>query len=122
MLFAARRASSGMPQTGFVTALNSFHGRTLATLAATGQPEKNALYEPLPPGFKYVPFNDVDALEAAGDDTVGAVILEAVQGEGGVWPASPDYLRAARRLCDERGALLILDEVQSGMGRAGRVF
>lgn len=109
-------------KTEYVTALNSFHGRTLATLTATGQPAKNQLFEPLPGGFKYVPFNDIEALERAVDDKTCAVMLEAVQGEGGVWPATAAYLAAARRLCAERGALLIFDEVQSGMGRTGRFF
>jgi len=109
-------------KTGYVTALKSFHGRTLATLAATGQPEKNQLFEPLPAGFKHVPFNEIDALAAAVDDSTCAVMLEVVQGESGVWPASADYLAAVRRLCDERGVLLIFDEVQTGMGRTGKFF
>jgi len=109
-------------KTGYVTALNSFHGRTLATLAATGQPEKNRLFEPLPAGFKHVPFDDIAALAAAVDDKTCAVMLEVVQGESGVWPASADYLAAVRRLCDERHVLLIFDEVQTGFGRTGKFF
>lgn len=109
-------------KTGYVTALNSFHGRTMATLAATGQPEKNRSFEPLPPGFKHVPFDDIAALDAAVDEKTCAVMLEVVQGESGVWPASPDYLAAVRRICDERRVLLIFDEVQTGFGRTGKFF
>lgn len=105
-----------------VSAYGSFHGRTMTTLAATGQPQKHEPFQPLPEGFRYVPFDDVDALEAALDDRVAAVMLEPVQGEGGVNPATPEYLRAVRRLCDEREALLVLDEVQTGFGRTGAWF
>jgi len=105
-----------------VSAYGSFHGRTLATLAATGQPHKQETFQPLPNGFRQVAFNDLDALAGALDDRVAAVILEAVQGEGGVVPASVEYLRGVRRLCDEREALLIVDEVQCGLGRTGSWF
>ncbi|HTD51135.1 MAG TPA: acetylornithine transaminase [Acidimicrobiia bacterium] len=105
-----------------VSAYGSFHGRTLATLAATGQPHKQETFQPLPGGFRQVAFNDLDALAGALDDRVAAVILEAVQGEGGVVPATVEYLRGARRLCDEREALLIVDEVQCGLGRTGTWF
>jgi predicted acetylornithine/succinylornithine family transaminase len=105
-----------------VSAYGSFHGRTLATLHATGQPSKHEAYQPLPEGFRHVVFDDVAELERALDPTVGAVLLEVVQGEGGVHPASPGYLAAVRRLCDERRMLLILDEVQTGLGRTGRWF
>ncbi len=105
-----------------VTALGSFHGRTLATVTATGQPKYQKGFEPLPTGFRYVPFNDVAALEKAVSDVTAAVLLEPVQGEGGVHVADEAYLGRARQLCDERGALLILDEVQTGMGRTGRMF
>jgi acetylornithine/succinyldiaminopimelate/putrescine aminotransferase len=105
-----------------VSAYGSFHGRTMTTLAATGQPQKHEPFQPLPEGFRHVPFADVDALEAALDDRVAAVMLEPVQGEGGVNPAPPEYLRAVRRLCDEREALLVLDEVQTGFGRTGAWF
>jgi len=105
-----------------VTALESFHGRTLATLAATGQPGKQEAFAPLPAGFKHVPLNDVAALDAAVDDSVAAVLLEVVQGEGGVWPASAEYLSAAERICRERGALLMIDEVQTGFFRTGPAF
>ncbi|MEO7556070.1 MAG: acetylornithine transaminase [Acidimicrobiales bacterium] len=105
-----------------VSAYGSFHGRTLAALAATGQPDKHEPFAPMPEGFRHVALNDVGALAAALDPTVAAVLLEAVQGEGGVNPADHGYLRAARSLCDERGALLIFDEVQTGFGRTGRWF
>ncbi len=105
-----------------ISAYGSFHGRTMAALAATGQPEKHEPFQPLPEGFAHVAFNDVDALEAALDPSVGAVLLESVQGEGGVNPASDDYLRAVRELCDERGILLVFDEIQTGFGRTGKWF
>lgn len=103
-----------------ITALNSFHGRTLATITATGQPKYQKGFEPLPEGFKYVPFNDLDALKKAMGPSTCAVMLEPVQGEGGVNVATPEYLQGAARLCRERGALLIIDEVQTGIGRTGR--
>ena len=106
----------------FVTALNSFHGRTLATATATGQTKYSKPYAPLPDGFVYVPYNDVAALEGAVDGETCAVILETIQGEGGVIEATPEYLKAAERLCRERDALLIIDEVQTGMGRCGELF
>jgi predicted acetylornithine/succinylornithine family transaminase len=102
-----------------VCALGSFHGRTLATLKATGQPQRWAPFEPLPEGFTHVPFNDLGALMSAVTGNTCAVLLEPIQGEIGVQVAEIDYLRGARRLCDDAGALLILDEVQSGMGRTG---
>jgi predicted acetylornithine/succinylornithine family transaminase len=105
-----------------VSAYGSFHGRTLATLHATGQPAKHETFQPLPEGFRHVPWSDLDALAAALDPSVAAVLLEPVQGEGGVNPASAEYLAGVRRLCDERGALLMLDEVQTGLGRTGRWF
>ena len=105
-----------------VSAYGSFHGRTLATLHATGQPAKHEAFQPLPEGFRHVAWRDVEALEAALDPTVAAVLLEPVQGEGGVNPGGTDYFQAVRRLCDERGALLIVDEVQTGLGRTGAWF
>lgn len=105
-----------------VTALGSFHGRTLAALAATGQPGKQEAFAPIPAGFTHVPLGDIEALRVAVDDTVCAVMLEPVQGEGGVYPCSPEYLRAVRELCDERGILLIFDEVQCGLYRTGPAF
>ena len=100
----------------------SFHGRTLTTLAATGQPQKQETFQPLPSGFHQVEFADVDALSAAMDERVCAVLLEPVQGEGGVVPAPAGYLQAVRELCTEQEALLIVDEVQTGLGRTGRWF
>lgn len=105
-----------------VSCLQSFHGRTLFTVSVGGQPKYTEGFEPLPPGITHVPFNDVEAARAAIADDVCAVIVEPVQGEGGVLPATPEYLQALRRLCDERGALLIFDEVQCGMGRTGALF
>jgi predicted acetylornithine/succinylornithine family transaminase len=105
-----------------VSTYGSFHGRTLTTLAATGQPQKQETFQPLPPGFRLVPFADADALMAALDERVCAVLLEPVQGEGGVNPAPPGYLEAVRSWCDEREALLMIDEVQTGLGRTGRWF
>ncbi len=105
-----------------VTAERSFHGRTLATVTATGQEKYHKGFEPLPAGFRYVPFGDLAALEEAITPTTCAVMLEPVQGEGGVYPSPPGYLEGVRRLCDQHGLLLILDEVQTGMGRTGRLF
>jgi acetylornithine/N-succinyldiaminopimelate aminotransferase len=105
-----------------VTAQASFHGRTLAALTATGQPKYQKHFDPLVPGFVYVPYNDLEALTKTvwELDQVAAILLEPIQGEGGVRPGERDYFQGVRRLCDERGMLLILDEVQSGMGRTGR--
>ncbi len=106
-----------------VSAENSFHGRTLATLTATGQPEKQAPFRPLPEGFVHVPYDDLAALEGAlGAHRVAAVLLEPLQGEGGVVVPSSDYLSAVRALCTEHDALLMVDEVQTGLGRIGHWF
>jgi acetylornithine/N-succinyldiaminopimelate aminotransferase len=105
-----------------VSAYGSFHGRTLATLHATGQPAKHEAFQPLPEGFRHVAWRDPDALAAAIDPSVAAVLLEPVQGEGGVNPAGADYFQAVRALCDERGLLMIVDEVQTGLGRTGEWF
>lgn len=105
-----------------ITALNSFHGRTLATLTATGQEKFQRGFEPLVPGFRYVEFNNLKALESAIDEKTCAVMLEPIQGEGGVRLPSTDYLRGVREICDSHGILLILDEVQTGIGRTGRLF
>ena len=116
------RKFGGRGRHAVISAYGSFHGRTLATLAATGQPAKHEPFFPMPDGFRHVVFNDLAALEAAVDPSVSAVLLEPVQGEGGVIPADPQYLRDVRALCDERGLLLIMDEVQTGMGRLGKWF
>ena len=106
-----------------ITFKGSFHGRTLASVTATAQPKYQEGYEPLPGGFRYVAFNDVPALEEAfAQGGVSAVMLEPIQGEGGVMPAEPGFLKAVRELCDKHDALLVLDEIQSGMGRTGTLF
>lgn len=117
----ARRAS-GPGRYVVVSALGSFHGRTLATLAATGQPTKHVAFEPMPEGFVHVPYGDLDALRSAMHDDVAAVLIEPIQGEGGVVPAPPGYLAGIRELCDSTGALMIVDEIQTGLGRTGRWF
>ena len=109
----------GQPREQIVTALLSFHGRTLATATATGQPKFSEPFAPLPPGFEYVPYNDKDALRSAVSDKTCAVMLELIQGESGVRPADRDYIRLAAQLCKESGARLIIDEIQTGMGRTG---
>ncbi|MPZ69285.1 MAG: acetylornithine transaminase [Actinobacteria bacterium] len=105
-----------------VAAEKGFHGRTLGALAATGQLDKQEPFEPLPLGFEHVPYDDIPALEAALDDEVCAVILEVIQGEAGVLVPQSGYLTEVRRLCIEAGVLLILDEIQTGLGRTGRLF
>jgi acetylornithine/N-succinyldiaminopimelate aminotransferase len=116
------RKSGGHGRHVVVSALRSFHGRTLATLHATGQPEKHETFQPLPEGFRHVEYNDADALEAALDPSCCAVLLEVVQGEGGVNVADRDYLMRVREICDERNMLLMFDEVQTGMARTGEWF
>src|SRR5712692_9841732 len=106
----------------FVATRNSFHGRTFATVAATGQEKYHHGFEPLPPGFKHVAYNDLRAMERAIDNRTAAVIVECIQGEGGVHVADEDYLRGLRKLCDQSGALLILDEIQTGVARTGRLW
>jgi acetylornithine/N-succinyldiaminopimelate aminotransferase len=101
---------------------NSFHGRTLATVSATGQPKYQQGFEPLMPGFKHVPYNDLRAMERALDSHTAAILVETIQGEGGVNVPDDDYLPGLRKLCDESGALLIFDEVQTGVGRTGRLW
>jgi len=106
----------------FITALGSFHGRTFATVTATAQPQYHEGFMPMLPGFSYVPFNDIKALQDAFSDEVAAVMVEPIQGEGGINVATEEYLQTMRSLCDEHGALMILDEVQTGMGRTGKWF
>ena len=105
-----------------LTMKGSFHGRTLAAITATGQEKFHAGFAPLPEGFRYVPFNDVQALEKALSEKTCAVLLEPIQGEGGVRVPDEGYLKAVRGICDRRGILMILDEVQTGMGRTGKLF
>lgn len=105
-----------------ITAFSSFHGRTLAMTAATGQPHYQEPYQPLPVGFKNVPFNDVSALKAATTNQTCAIMVEPVQGEGGVNIPDENYLKQVRQWCDQKGILLILDEIQTGMGRCGTLF
>ena len=105
-----------------ISAIHSFHGRTIATLTATGQDHYHHGFGPLPAGFDYVPFNDIEALEAKMSDKTCAVMLEAIQGEGGVHVPDEDYLPKVRALCDKYNAVLIFDEVQCGMGRTGTFF
>lgn len=112
----------GSPKPEIVTAEASFHGRTLAAITATGQPKYHHGFAPLPPGFHYVPYGNFDALAAAITPGTGAVLLEPLQGEGGVRSASAEYWTKVRQLCNDRSILLILDEVQTGMGRTGPLF
>ncbi len=105
-----------------ITALNSFHGRTMATLTATGQDRFHKGFAPLVPGFSYVPFNDIAALEKTITEKTAAVMIEPVQGEGGVNIPDRDYLKRLREICDSNGILLVLDEVQTGIGRTGKLF
>ncbi|WP_028559296.1 acetylornithine transaminase [Paenibacillus pinihumi] len=105
-----------------ITLTNSFHGRTLATLTATGQDKVKEGFGPLPEGFRYVPLHDQAALEAAVSEHTAAIMLETVQAEGGVYPVQQEYLEFVRGLCDKHGVLLIIDEIQTGMGRTGKLF
>lgn len=114
------RIQSG--RTGVVAAMRGFHGRTMGALSATWEKKYRAPFEPLVPGFSHVPYGKLEALEGAVGEGTGAVLLEVIQGEGGVRPGTADYLQGAQRLCRERGAFLILDEVQTGFGRTGRMF
>ncbi|RJQ48061.1 MAG: aspartate aminotransferase family protein [Gaiellales bacterium] len=116
------REQGGDAKHRIISLENGFHGRTMASLSATAQPAKQEPFKPLLPGFSYVPRNDIAALEAAMDDDVCALLLEPVQGEGGVYPLEASFLAAARELADRHRALLVFDEVQTGMGRTGRLF
>jgi acetylornithine/LysW-gamma-L-lysine aminotransferase len=114
------RISTGRP--GIVAAMRAFHGRTMGSLSATYNKKYREGFEPLVPGYTHVPYNNIEALEKIVNDQTAAVLLEPVQGEGGVYIADPAYIQAARRICDQHGALLIVDEVQSGFGRTGKWF
>ncbi len=113
----------GMPEKyGIITLKNSFHGRTLTTIAATGQDKYQKPYVPLIPGFKHVQLNDLDCLKAAIDENTCAIMLEPIQGEGGVNALDKEYVKAVKQLCTEKGLLLIFDEIQTGIGRTGKLF
>ena len=101
---------------------HSFHGRTYGALTATANPKYQKNFDPLVPGIRHVPFNDIDALKAAVSEKTAGILLEPIQGEGGIYPANPDYLKAVRALCDAENIVLIFDEVQCGMGRSGKFF
>jgi putrescine aminotransferase len=116
----AARLATG--RTGFVSTVGSYHGKTFGGLSISGRPTYQEPFQPLLPGCRTIPFADIEALSAALDETVAAFVVEPVQGEGGIHVASPDYLQAARQLCDQHGVLLIADEVQSGLCRTGRWF
>jgi acetylornithine/LysW-gamma-L-lysine aminotransferase len=118
--FKFARISTG--RKNIVAAMRAFHGRTYGSLSATFNKKYREGFEPLVPGFSHVPYNNIEALEKAVTDETAAVILEVVQGEGGVYPASAEYIQTVRRICDERGALLIVDEIQTGFGRTGKMF
>jgi LysW-gamma-L-lysine/LysW-L-ornithine aminotransferase len=118
--FKFARISTG--RKNIVAAMRAFHGRTYGSLSATFNKKYREGFEPLVPGFSHVPYNNIEALEKAVTDETAAVILEVVQGEGGVYPASPEYIQTVRRICDGRGALLIVDEIQTGFGRTGKMF
>lgn len=116
-------AVNGHPQKNeIISFFNAFHGRTLFTVSVGGQDKYTKGFEPLPGGITHLPFNDVAALEAAVSDRTCAIVLEPVQGEGGILPATPEFLRRARQLCDQYGALLVFDEVQTGNGRSGTLY
>lgn len=112
----------GAGKTEIITTTNSFHGRTMGSLAATGQPKYQEAFAPLPGDFVYVPYNDLEAIEKAISERTCAIMVEPIQGESGVHPASLEYLQGLRKLCDQKGILLILDEVQTGIGRTGKMF
>ena len=122
MIKLARKYGNPTGRNVIISMENSFHGRTLATLAATGRVKYRQGFEPDMPGFIQVPFNDIEAVRNAWNDKVCAVMIEMVQGEGGILPADPEYLKALRAFCDEKDILLLCDEVQCGMGRLGTRF
>ena len=123
-LKAARKYaySKGKPCGGIIAMDNSFHGRSMGALSVTGTKHYREPFEPLIGGVKFAAFNDLDSAEAQFDDGICAVIMETIQGEGGIYPATEEFLKGVRRLCDEHDALLILDEIQCGMGRSGYMF
>ncbi len=122
MIKVARLWGSEKGKYEIITMQNSFHGRTLATIAATGQTKVQKGFDPLPIGFTYAEFNNLESVKAAVNERTVAVMLEAVQGEGGVMPATEEFMTGVRKLCDEKGLLMLCDEVQCGMGRTGKWF
>ena len=118
--FKFARISTG--RKNFIAAMRAFHGRTYGSLSATYNKKYREGFEPLLPGVSHVAYNNIEAMEKAVNEETAAVILEVVQGEGGVYPATAEYIQAVRRICDERGALLIVDEIQTGFGRTGKMF
>jgi len=118
----ARKSGASAGRFEIITFENAFHGRTLATLAATGQKKYQSGFEPMPEGFKQVKFNDIEAVKAAITDKTAGIMLELIQGEGGINVASRDFVLSLRKICDEKKILLIIDEVQTGMGRTGKMF
>lgn len=118
----ARDHFTGTEKHEIIACVNGFHGRTLFTVSVGGQPKYSNDFAPLPPGIKHIPFNDSSAIRAAVNDKTCAVVIEPIQGESGVLPATEEFLQAAREVCDRHQALLIFDEVQTGMGRTGKLF
>lgn len=114
--------SKNLQRYEIITTINSFHGRTMATLAATGQEKYQKPFRPMPAGFVHVPFNDLEAVKKTITDKTCAIMVEPIQGEGGVIEAAPEYIHGLRKICDQEGILLIFDEVQTGLGRTGKLF
>src|SRR5262249_49255130 len=121
-LYSHTNSKNGKPRQRFLALDNSFHGRTFGSLATTGQEKYRAPFAPMLPGIDFIPFNDIRALNEKFDDAVCAICVETVQGEGGINPLSPEFLQRARELTTESGALLLIDEIQSGLGRTGKYF
>jgi acetylornithine/LysW-gamma-L-lysine aminotransferase len=119
---ALKFARATTQRTGIIAAMRAFHGRTFGALSATHNKKYREAFEPLVPGFRHIPYNNLEKLTEAVDENTAAVILEVVQGEGGVYPGTAEFLQGAQELCRQRGALLIIDEVQTGLGRTGKLF
>ncbi len=117
-----KAGKNGSGKTGIIAMEHSFHGRTMGSLSVTGNPHYREAFEPLLPGVSFARYNDLDSVKALADGNTCAVIMETVQGEGGIWPADEEFIRGVRKLCDENDILLILDEIQCGMGRSGQMF
>ncbi|MFZ5808923.1 MAG: aspartate aminotransferase family protein [Chloroflexota bacterium] len=119
---ALKFARAATQRTGIIAAMRAFHGRTFGALSATHNKKYREAFEPLVPGFRHVPYNNLEKLAEAVDESTAAVILEVVQGEGGVYAGTPEFLQGAQELCRQQGAFLIIDEVQTGLGRTGKLF